>query len=207
VTAREIDDTAERIRDLRRQTLEALVLAAVCLGLAGAAFTFAPALTLALAAGAAFELLVAAVCFLSRRGTLGRLALDPAAYEIEAVRRYGARLARPREREVLARGIQSMLKDALAPGTLYLGDRVVYYARELDALARDLLSPAVRVHPVSVARCRALLTEAAESPLYNPRLPAEDLAAVLRGIRAGMELVDAPDSVPARRAAPPPPAG
>ncbi|MFN8187015.1 MAG: hypothetical protein U0R69_08045 [Gaiellales bacterium] len=205
MTAREIDDAAERIRTLRRRTLEALALTAACLGLAGVALAFAPSLTLALAAGTAFELLVAATSFVSRRATLGRLALDPAAYEIEEVRCYGARLARPHEREILARGIQSMLKDALAPGSLYLGDRVVYYARELDALARDLLSPAVRIHPVSVARCRALLTEAAESPLYNPRLPAEDLAAVLRRIRAGMEPVGPPDPTAGRETTPPPP--
>lgn len=187
MTAREIDDAAEQLRELRRQTAEGLVLAAVCLGLAGCVVAFVPTLALAFATGAAFELIVAATCFAMRRGKISRLALEPAAYEIEAVRRYGARLTALRERTALAEGIQSMLKDALSPGTLYLSDRVVSYARELDALARDLLSPAVRIHPVSVARCRALLTEAAESPLYNPRLPAEDLAVVLRRIRAGIE--------------------
>ena len=61
------------------------------------------------------------------------------------------------------------------------------HARELEALARDFRSPAVRVHPASIARCRRLLTEAAESPLYNSRLTEEDLDTILRRIRAGIK--------------------
>jgi hypothetical protein len=88
---------------------------------------------------------------------------------------------------LLAQGIRKMIAEAFRHDNLYIGDRVARYARELEALARDLLAPGVRVHPASIARCRRLLTEGAESPLYNDRLPAEDVALVLRRIRAGIE--------------------
>jgi hypothetical protein len=40
---------------------------------------------------------------------------------------------------------------------------------------------------VSVARCRRLLTEAAESPLYNPNLRGEDIPQIVRRIKAGIQ--------------------
>jgi hypothetical protein len=187
VTARQLDTAAEEIRGRRRRMIEAAALAAVTAALCAAASVLGSPLAVALGTGAAFEAAVALHALVARRTAIARLALDPAAYELEEVRRYGARLTRPRQRAVLAEGIRSMIRDAFNPSALYLGDRVVRYARELDGIARDLLAPGVRVHPVSVARCRALLTEAAESPLYNPKLPADDLAILLRRIRAGIE--------------------
>lgn len=103
---------------------------------------------------------------------------------------YGKTLTKPRQRALLADGLRTMVRDALRPGNLYLSDRVTRYARDLEALARDLRCPAVRVHPASVARCRRLLTEGAESPLYNPRLSEEELEVILRRIRSGMHGAD-----------------
>jgi hypothetical protein len=50
----------------------------------------------------------------------------------------------------------------------------------------DLCSPSVRIDPVSAARCRWLLANAAENPLYDRRLPAEELGSILQRIRTGM---------------------
>jgi hypothetical protein len=185
--ARALDDAAERIRDKRRRVFESVLLAAACGLLTWLALGPRPALAYSLAAGAAFEALVALWALLSRRGLIARLALEPDAYAIPEVEAYGASITRPRQLAILARGIRSMVRDALRPDSLYLGDRVIRYARELEAVARDLVAPGARVHPSSVARCRRLLTEAAESPLYNPKLPAEDIPQIVRRIRAGIE--------------------
>jgi hypothetical protein len=190
VIARSIDDAAESISRKRRQALEAAILAAICGLLAFAALGSSVRLAFALAAGAAFEVALSLASLVSRRCLIARLALEPDAYCIPEVEAYGKALTRPKHRAQLADGLRSMVRNALRPGNLYLPDRVLRHARDLEALARDLRSPAVRVHPASVARCRRLLTEAAESPLYNPRLSEEDLEAILRRIRSGMHGAD-----------------
>jgi hypothetical protein len=188
--ARSIDEAAEAISSKRRQSLESAALAIVSGLLALAVVGASGRLAVALAAGAAFELLLSATSLLSRRGLIARMSLEPDAYCIPEVVAYGKALTKPKKRAQLADGFRTMVRDALRPGALYLPDRVLRHARELEALARDLRSPAVRVHPASVARCRRLLTEAAESPLYNPRLSEEDLEVILRRIRSGMHRAD-----------------
>jgi hypothetical protein len=186
VIARHVDDAAEQIRHKRRRTLESAALAAACALLAWLALDSA-ALAVALGVGTGFEVLFAGWSLLSRRELIARLALEPDAYAIPEVEAYGVHLTRARHRRTLAQSIRKMIREALRPDSLYLGDRVLRYARDLEAVARDLLTPNVRVHPVSVARCRRLLTEAAESPLYNPKLPAEEIPQILRRIRAGIQ--------------------
>src|SRR4051812_1483134 len=90
-------ERAARMLAHRRQRIRAgLVLAAVVGGLAPAVLPLSSRLAIALAAGALVQLLGCAV----QRGRIdalvGRLALEPAAYAIPAVREYGARLARER---------------------------------------------------------------------------------------------------------------
>jgi len=189
VIARALDEATETIRHKRRRALESIMLAAGCAILAWQALESA-ALAFALAVGAGFELLVTAWALLSRRELIARLALEPDAYAIPEVEAYGAHLTRPRYRRLLAQGIRKMIREALRPDSLYLGDRVLHHARDLEAIARDLVLPNVRVHPVSVARCRRLLTEASESPLYNPKLPEEDIPQTVRRIRAGFQRED-----------------
>jgi hypothetical protein len=189
VIARALDEATDTIRHKRRRAFESTVLAAGCAVLAWQALESA-SLALALAAGAGFELLVTAWSLLSRRELIARLALEPDAYTIPEVVAYGVHLTRPRYRRTLAQGIRKMVREALRPDALYLGDRVLHYARDLEAMARDLVLPNVRVHPASVARCRRLLTEAAESPLYNPKLPEEDIPQTVRRIRAGIQRDD-----------------
>jgi hypothetical protein len=161
--------------------------------LAPAAWLWSPRLGLAIAVGAAVQLVVASATYLSGRFLLERLATEPAAHAIPEVQAFATKLARPAARRRLARTIHSMLTEVTRPGkafhALYLADRVRRYARELDAISRDLLSPSVRVEPVSMARCAWLLTQAAENPLFDRRLPAEDLGAMLHRIRAGMKPV------------------
>jgi hypothetical protein len=188
--ARAIEEAAATIRERRRRALESGGLAAVCALLAWLALESSSSLALALAVGAGFEILLVIGLFLARRGLISRLALEPDAYCIPEVKAYGETLTKPRQRAIVADGLRSMVRDALRPGVLYLPDRVMRHARELESIARDFRSPGVRVHPASVARCRRLLTEAAESPLYNPRLTEEDLETILRRIRSGIKRSD-----------------
>jgi hypothetical protein len=149
------------------------------------AFAVSRPLSIALAAGA---LVQASLCLWQRawlRARVARLALDPAAYDIPAVRDYGARLVRDRAR--FGRWLIEVLEDAGQPESLYLADRVTRYRAEILTVADALMAPAARVQPVSVATCRRLLTMAADSPLYNENLPAVDLGAALFRIRAGIE--------------------
>ncbi len=174
--------------------IESGALAVVAGGLSVAAWTISRNLGLALLVGALTQLAIASGAFVARRFQIERLALDPAAYAIPEVTAFGSRLVAPRTRAQLAASIRSMLVESVetrrrslsASAGLFLRDRVSRYSRELDGIARDLVSPAVSVQPVSVARCRWLLTHAAESPLYNSRIPQEDLGSALRRIRSGM---------------------
>jgi hypothetical protein len=190
VDARTLDEAEGLLQRRRRCGFESLALFVLCCVLAPFAFLASELLGLAVAVGAGFETLRALVAIGSRRALIGRLALELDAYAIPAVRAYGSRLVRPRQRMLLAQGIRKMLAEAFRPDSLYIGERVARYTRELEAIARDLLTPGVRFHPASIARCRRLMTEAAESPLYNDRLPAEDIGFVLRRIRAGIQRED-----------------
>jgi hypothetical protein len=186
MTARALDEAAETIRQRALSALHQVPLAAGCAILLWLSLDRSTSLAVAFGGGVVFALLRAAWQLSSRRGLVARLALDPSAYAIPEVDAYGKTLVQPRKRAALATGIRTMIDGAVRPGSLYLRDRVLRHANELDAIARDLRSPSVRVHPATLARCRALLTEAAESPLYNAKLPEEDLQAVLRRIRADL---------------------
>jgi hypothetical protein len=62
---------------------------------------------------------------------------------------------------------------------------VARYAGLLERIASEI-AVAAPVQPPAVVACRRLLTHGAESPLYNPRLPAEDLRFALERIRRGL---------------------
>jgi hypothetical protein len=188
VNARELDHAGAQLRRRRRHAAEAGGLAAVT-GLAAVlAAAFAPVLAVPLAAGAVLEAALAAAALCTYRERVARLALEPAAYLLPEVERYGRRLAEPSQRARLSTWISEILVDVHVPGNLYLADRVIRFAHELEALARDLVQPGTRIQPASAVACRRLLTHPVESPLYNPRLPADELSLTLRRIRAGISI-------------------
>jgi hypothetical protein len=187
MTAGDLDQAANDLRRRRRRAREATALALVSGGLSLVAAALWPQLAVALAIGAAFETLVAGAAVVRRREQIARLAVEPAAYVLTDVERYGRRLAEPRQRARLASWLAEIVAEAPHPWSLYLPDRVALCRAELAALARDLAMPALCVEPTSAAACRRLLTHAVESPLYNPRLPADDLRLTLARIRAGIE--------------------
>jgi hypothetical protein len=184
--ARDVEQAASDLARRKRRAVEAAVLGALSAALALAVAFLSLPLTVAFGTGALVELIVAAGAVFLRRSQIARLALDPAAYAIAEVEAYGRKLTRPPERARLAAWLEEIRAEANLPGSLYLADRVWRVAHELEALARELVSPAVAFEPVAAVACRRLLTHAVESPLYNPRVPADELELALRRIRAGM---------------------
>ena len=190
MNARAVEEASARLARRRHQALESGLLALAVAFLGVPAFLLSAEAGLALEVGALVQVGVALYACLDRRGFRERLALEPDAYVIPEVARFGAEVASPRERRRLAEWIREIVRDPYQPGALYATARVKRFARELEALARDLASPATRVNPVSAVAVRRLLTYAGESPLYNPTLSDEDLEAALRRIRSGFRALD-----------------
>jgi hypothetical protein len=175
-------DLARRRHRARHAGLLGLSAATVSL----AVVWYSIPLAAAVGAGALLEMLLAVSAVEARRQLVSRLALQPAAYALPEVAAYGARAAQPPQRARLAAWLAEVVAEAGTPFSLYLGDRVVLVAHELEALARELVSPARSVEPASAVACRRLLTHMAESPLYNPGVPVGDLHTALHRIRAGI---------------------
>lgn len=168
---------------LLRGLISASILA---LGLGAAAIVLAPHLL-------ATFLIVAALCAVGaawandvRVEYLERLAVDGEAYRIPAVRRFGERLTRPRERHRLATGLALVVELSEGPFGLVSPQRFAACVSELEALARQFDDREIQVLPTSIATCRRLLGRTTESPLYNEDLPPEDLTAALYRIRSGI---------------------
>ncbi|MEA2249546.1 MAG: hypothetical protein QOH46_4075 [Solirubrobacteraceae bacterium] len=184
MTAVAVERAARTLARREGRRRSGLLLAVGAALLAGPAVLVSPSLGAALLAGSAVQTLLCAVERIRLRDLVAGLALEPAAYAIPAVREYGARLQAQRTRFGL--WLVEVVDRAGEPETMYLPDRVARYRAELCAAASELMAPDARVEPVSVATCRRLLTMAAESPLYNPNLPAVDLGSALFRIRAGI---------------------
>lgn len=187
MNAREVEAIAGDLMHSRRRIRETLAVAAACSVITLVAAPFALGVAGAFAAGALTGLLAAIVGALCRRDQIAKLALDPRAHELPEVSRYANRLASHLERERLAAWIVEILREAAhIPGSLYLSARVIRYADELAALGNDLLDPEAVIRPASAAAVHLLLTQAVESPLYNPAVPADRLPAIIANIRLGI---------------------
>jgi hypothetical protein len=184
MTDREVEQARVRVArmalDARLCAIAALILtvAAAELDRVGAAM-LAGCLT-----AAAMLTLRALVRATQRRGLVELLALDPTAYAIDAVMRYGLRAARPQQRRILAARLEQITTNAAEMPLV--AERVVAYEPEIRELTRCLLAPGVGLSGPAAVTCRRLLTRCAESALYNRRIPAEDLGAALRRISAGV---------------------
>jgi hypothetical protein len=185
MTAREVESATMMLERKQVRTREAAAAAVVCTMLTGATLPLSLAAAVASLVGSAVATTIALANFASRRDLVARLALDPRAHVIADVREYATRLALPAERQKLAAWLLEIVYEA-TPGDWYLTDRVARYAAQLELLATELASSWARVLPASAAACRHLLTEAVESPLYNPDIAAEELPATIQRIRRGI---------------------
>lgn len=190
MSAREVEQAGADVERSLHRAQRLLIAAIVVAALAIVAIPASPGFAVALAAGAALQVGAAVVLWVTRRERIERLALDPSAYVIPAVARFGARVCALRERRRLAAFIEAVVHDRGHPLELHLVGRAGHHAQLLDAVAHELASPAARVEPAVAVACRRLLTRPVESPLYNPNLPEEDLRALLLRIRAGISSGD-----------------
>jgi hypothetical protein len=186
VHERALEQAAHDLDQRRGRALQTTVLAGGAFAFACAAIWLSMPVAVAFATGALLEALVAAEAAHGRRQLVARLALQPAAYALPEVAAYGAEAAQPRQRARLAAWLSEVVADADARYSPCLCDRVKLVSRELEALARELISPMRSIEPASAVACRRLLTHMTESPLYNADLSVDDLRVALRRIRAGI---------------------
>ena len=185
MNARDVEMAAMKLETFRHHAVRWLVAGAAVLAIGIAAAPFSRTFAIAMGAGALLELSVALALWLRRRERVERLALEPAAYAIPAVARFGDRLCGLSERRRLAASIRSLVGER-QPLDVHLVVRAGRFAAQLEALARELAAPAAHIEPATVVACRRLLTRPVESPLYNPNLTDEDLQALLLRLRGGI---------------------
>ena len=191
MNARDLESAAANVDRKRRRALHGLITAVALMAASAGIAPFSARLALAVGVGAAMGWLIAAVSWLGRRELISCLALDPSAYAIPAVARFGTQAAALSTRTRLASSIHSLVHQKDQPMELHLAGRARRFAPELDAIARDLAAPSSHVPPPIAVACRRLVTRPVRSPLYNPNLPEEDLTALLLRIRAGITPGDA----------------
>jgi hypothetical protein len=185
MTARDLEHMHATVTGSDSRLRERVVVTFSSALAAGFAATFSLHLAIAFAVATVAAVAMTLVARQERIEHIARLALYPDAYSIPEVAAYGGRCARKRERERLAKRIRDLIADPHPSQSLHLADRVARYAHELDRIATEI-AVAARVRPHAVVACRRLLTHAAESPLYNPGLPIEDLGVALDRIRRGL---------------------
>lgn len=181
--ARAVDDAAANLRALRQQEWGDLGLAGLALALAVAVTQVHPELAGPLFLGG---LVVGALGIraLWRRWVLvERLAGERDAHVIPEVLAYARRETTMERRQTFAALLRRELQQ---PGRV-VDARIAAVADELDALARELEDDALALDPVSAVACMRLLSDAAESPLFNAAVPAEELRSRILQIRSGFD--------------------
>ncbi len=186
MNARELEAAEHELTRRRKHQHEAAGVSAALLVLALVTLFFAPSLSVPLAIGGTVGALVAITSGLARQDRIACLALDPLAHSLPEVAQYATRLTSRLECQRLASWLAEILHDAEVPGNWYLVHRVHRYAEDLSALSRDLADPRAEVRPASMAACHLLLTQAVDSPLYNPAIPDDLLPAIIARIRLGI---------------------
>jgi hypothetical protein len=181
--ARAVDDAAANLRALRQQEWGDLGLAALALALAVAVTQVHPELAGPLFLGG---LVVGGLGIraLWRRWVLvERLAGERDAHVIPEVLAYARRETTMERRQTFAALLRRELQQ---PGRV-VDARIAAVADELEALARELEDDALALDPVSAVACMRLLSDAAESPLFNAVVPVEELRSRILQIRSGFD--------------------
>jgi hypothetical protein len=178
-----------RLEALARRQRELLVLAA-CLGIAAAAAAATGmGLDWPLLAGAVSAAVGVLWMRADRRAMLTRLVAQGDAMALPPVRAYAERLLE--RRAAIAGGLRHVVRSCSGVSgemTFVQPDRVDVQWRRLERLASAFADPDVAIQPSSAALCVRMLREPVTSPLYNPRLPEEQLDRLLTTIERGVEL-------------------
>lgn len=182
--ARDVDDAAARLRDLRLAEWEDLILSALALGSAIVATQVWRELAVPLFLGG-FVIGALGVRAVWRRwDIIDRLAGERDAYvipEIFAYARRGATIERRRSYASIIRGI------APAPGNPNEA-RLAAVATDLETLACELEDEDLELDPASARDCFGLLTEVKGNALYDPEASVDELRLRIRHIRTGFSV-------------------
>jgi hypothetical protein len=179
--ARAVDEAAIRLHELRREEWDDLGVGAIGLALAVVAAQVQPTLAIPLLLGSISMAVLGVRARWRRWDLVDRLAGDRDAYAISEVAAYASREAAIERR----RGYAALIRRSLGERDTALRARLAPLEQELESLASDLDDEELALEPGSAVDCRHLLTEVADSPLFNPALPQEDLRSRIRRIRAG----------------------
>jgi hypothetical protein len=138
-------------------------------------------------AGALAGVVVGAYARADRTALITRLVHQRSAYEIDEVAAAAEALVTPQACSRLAAAIGRLVLEAdglepPSPAFAPCYSRIREYRSEFIAVAFHLCSPASRVHPSAAALITRLLTQASMSPLYNERLPAQQVRTALHRI-------------------------
>lgn len=178
--ARLVDESAARLRELRKEEWHDLTLAAFVLVLALVATQVYPALAMPLFLGGVSVGALGVRALWRHWDLLDRLADAPDAYVIPDVMAYASRDATMERRHTSAALIRGELAH-LPPASPVRGPA----AEELEALTTELDDDHLVLDPACAVACRRLLTDPDESPFFNPSVSAEELRSRVRQIRAG----------------------
>lgn len=186
MSARELEAAASSLSRHRSRAKGSLGLGILCALLSATVVVLYPVAAVPFGAGSLAGLALAGWSWITRRERVARLALDPSAYGLPEVAAYGRRFVVPRERAKLAASLETILFESSGAGRWYLEERIAAYGTQLAGLAQALRQADAEAQPESMVACHRLLTEAGESPLYNPRISADELPAAIRRIRRGI---------------------
>jgi hypothetical protein len=179
--ARAVDDASARLQDLRQEEWHELALAAFALGLALVATQIHPELAMPLFIGGVVLGARGVRALWRRWDLLDRLAGDRDAYTIAEVRSYASREATMERRHHFA----AVIRGALAHPHPAVQARVSSVAEELAALVCELDDSSLGLDPACAVACARLVSDPAQSLLFNPALPPEELRSRVHQIRSG----------------------
>jgi hypothetical protein len=180
--ARDVDEAAAQLHELRLSEWENLGLAALAFGGALAATQSWRELAVPLFLGGLAVTALGMRALWRRWDVIDRLAGDRDAYVIPEVLAHASREATMERRRTFAAIIRAT---TLAAGDAH-GAPGHAVAFELESLARELEDEALELDPPSAVACLRLLTDTQGSPLLDPQPASTDeLRARIRHVRSG----------------------
>jgi hypothetical protein len=177
--ARAVDDVAVRLRELRREEWEDLLLAALAFGLAVGVTQIRPALALPIFLGGLVTGFKGVRALWRRWDLVDRLAGERDAYVLPEILERALRETTMERRRTSAALIRGVLNGVDSEGRL----RAV--ADELEVLASELEDDALALNPASAVSCAHLLSDVGGSPLRDWTIPPEQLRSHVRQVRSG----------------------
>lgn len=184
--ARAVDDASARLQELRQEEWQELALAALALGLALVATHIRPALAMPLFIGGVVLGARGVRALWRRWDLLDRLAGDRDAYTIAEVRVHASREATMEKRHYFA----AVIRGALAHPHPAVQARTSSLAEELAALVSELDDSSLDLDPACAVACARLVSDPAQSLLFNPAVPSEELRSRVHQIRSGFTVSD-----------------